>query len=82
MTKTKIKKSKAELKEYRLGSNPGISAPGTVRWAINGYKFPKDRKVVLAVVMAWPIPKAAAIKLLTEEVPYKVTEDEVVVFTA
>lgn len=70
-----------EAKTYRLASTPGISAPGIVRWAINGYKFKRDRKKLLDVVAAWPVPREALKKLLAEEVPYTV-EGEVVVFTA
>lgn len=72
-------------KTYRLGSAPLIYTPGVIRWAINGYNFPKDRPRLLdAVVNGFPGPKApdriTFHRLLKGDIPYKV-EGEAVVFT-
>lgn len=70
------------VKTYRLGSAEFVSAPGMVKWAINGAKFEKDRaNMVNVIVMTWGVPREAATALLLEQVPYSV-EDETVVFTA
>lgn len=67
---------------YRLTSSPMISAPGVVRWAINGYAFKRDRKVMIQVIVdGWHVPEAAAKALLSKRVPYTV-EGDAVVFTA
>ncbi|UGY15184.1 hypothetical protein HAP48_0042780 [Bradyrhizobium septentrionale] len=71
-----------KIKTFRLGSSPMVSAPGMVRWAIAGAKFPRDRKTVANVIaQTWSVPMAAAIKLVTQTVPFTV-EGETVVFTA
>lgn len=38
-----------EPREVRLQSAPMINTPGVLRWAINGYKFKRDRKKLLRV---------------------------------
>lgn len=69
-------------KTYRLGSCPSVYAPGVIRWAINGYAFKRDQKIMLKFVMTgWNIPEAAATALLSKAVPYTV-DDDVVVFMA
>lgn len=70
-----------ESKTYRLASTEMVSAPGLLRWAINGYKFKRDRKQMLDVMASWPVPREALRKLLAEEVSYTV-EGDVVIFTA
>lgn len=70
----------SDKKQYRLGSAEMISAPGMVRWAINGAKFAKDRAAMVNVIATtWGVPKDAATALLLQQVPYTV-EDEAVVF--
>lgn len=69
-------------REYRLGSAPMLSAPGLVRWTINGYAFKRDRKAMLKVITeCWDIPEGAAKALLSKSVSYTVDGDTVV-FTA
>lgn len=69
---------------YRLGSSGLANSHGLVRWAINGYHFPKDRKQMVRVIAeSWHIPAEAATALLSEAVPFTVegTDDmPVVVF--
>ena len=69
-------------KQYRLGSAEMVSAPGMIRWAINGAKFERDRPAMIDMVVAtWNVPLEAAMALVMEEVPFTV-ENEAVVFTA
>jgi hypothetical protein len=75
-----------DKKTYRLGSSGLANSHGLVRWAINGYHFPKDQKQMITVIAdSWHIPREAAKALLSEAVPFTVegTDDmPVVVFTA
>jgi len=69
------------MKQYRLGSAEMISAPGLIKWAINGAHFEKDRaNLVNVVVKTWGVPEDAATALLLQQVPYTI-EDEAVVFS-
>jgi len=73
---------KAKAVTYRLGSNALVFAPGVVRWAVHGARFPTDRPGMVRVIAdGWGVPKAAARKLVTGKVPYTV-EAGAVVFTA
>lgn len=65
---------------YRLGSNELVHAPGVIAWAINGYAFKRDRKVLRRVVVdEWPgVPDAAAHQLLSGSVSYALDGDTVV----
>ena len=69
---------------YRLGSSGMVNSHGLVRWAINGYHFPKDRKTLVKVIAeSWHIPAEAATALLSKTVPFTVEgtdEMPVVVF--
>jgi hypothetical protein len=68
--------------EYRLGSSSLVSAPGIVRWAINGAKFEKDMPAMANIISAgWGVPKFTAVKLVMGLVPYTI-DGETVVFTA
>jgi len=68
------------MAQVRLHSAPMIHTPGIVRWAVNGYKFPKDRPAMLEVICGgYGITKECATALLSEEVSYEV-EGDVVVF--
>lgn len=67
---------------YRLGSSPLIYAPGVVAWAINGFKFKRDRKRMIEVIATgWNIPDEAAQALLSGKAKHTV-ESEAVVFEA
>jgi len=70
-----------ELVQVRLTSKSGVHTPGMVAWAINGFKFPKDRKAMLRVfVDGFNLTKQAATDLLSEKIPHMV-EGDAVVFT-
>ena len=74
------------MPEYRLGSAPMVNTPGLLTWAINGYKFKRDRKKLLNVfTSAWSNAdnpknpsKETFDKLLKQEIPYTVVDDAVV----
>ncbi len=67
---------------YRLNSNGLIFAPGMVAWAMNGYRFKRDRSNMVKVIAdGWNIPKEAVEALLSGQVPHTI-EKETVVFTA
>lgn len=73
----------AKPKTYRLTSTPMFHTPGVLAWAINGYKFKKDRKQLLNVfVTGYPGPSAQVYdRLLKGEIKYTV-EGDAVIFTA
>ena len=81
---TSVSNNKAASPEavtYRLGSTDMVSAPGMVRWAINGSYFEKDRaQLVNVIAKTWGVPEDAAKALVMRQVPYTI-EDEAVVFT-
>lgn len=35
---------------FALGSSPAVSAPGILKWAMNGYHFKRDRKNLVNVM--------------------------------
>jgi hypothetical protein len=75
-----------EQREVRLQSAPMISTPGVLAWAINGYKFKRDRKKLLRVfVDGYGGPNAPPAdvydKLLKGEIPYTVDAENSVVFS-
>jgi hypothetical protein len=58
-----------------------VYAPGVVRWAANGYKWPKDRaNMVRVIAEGWGIPSEAVDALLSGAAPHTV-EDDAVVFS-
>lgn len=70
-----------QAKTYRLGSSEMVYAPGMIAWAINGYAFEHDRKVLLSLVSdTWGLPEVTAHRLLSREITYSI-EDEAVVLT-
>lgn len=68
--------------QHRLGSNSMCHAPGIVAWAINGYKFKKDRETILNVILAWDVPEQVAKDLLSEKISYTVEDETVVIEVA
>jgi hypothetical protein len=74
---------------YRLASSSMICTPGLLLWAINGYKFKRDRKSLLLTFVSGyqgqgaPTPDVFD-RLLKGEIPYSVEESDhggTVVFT-
>jgi len=68
---------------YRLGSSQLVYAPGLIKWAMNGYRFERDRERMIDVVRTayTGLPKPAVAALLSGTVPHAV-EADAVVFTA
>jgi hypothetical protein len=64
-----------EQREVRLLSGPMISTPGILAWAINGYKFKKDRKNLLRVFVqgygGGNVPSDVYDKLLKGEIEWR-----------
>lgn len=68
-----------KAKTYRLGSSEMVYAPGMIAWAINGYAFEHDRKVLLSLVSeTWGLPEETAHRLLSREITYTVEGEAVV----
>lgn len=65
---------------YRLLSHPNVSAPGIIRWAVAHYKNEDNQASIRDVILAgWSIPLGVAHALLSEQVPYTIDGDAVVV---
>ena len=72
-----------EPKQWALQSTSMVNAPGMLRWAINGYKFKRDRKVMLDVMKSWEGPSDEVYhRLLNGEIEWTVDENNSVIFTA
>jgi hypothetical protein len=57
-----------------------VSAPGMVKWAINGAHFGKDRAAMVNVIAkTWGLPRDVATALVLQQVPY-IIDNETVVF--
>lgn len=77
-------------KTYALGSVGMLNTPGLLAWAMNGYKFKRDRPALLNVFTSgWPHDsdnpnnptEEAFDQLLKGEIPFTV-ENNAVVFSA
>ena len=66
-----------------LESTPMLNTVGLLRWAMNGYKFKKDRKRLRRVfVTGFPHPRLTddvVDKLLSGELPHKIEGENVVI---
>lgn len=66
-----------------LESTPMLNTPGLLRWAINGYRFKRDRKVLRAVFTEGfqhpHLTDTVVDRLLKGELPYKVENESVVI---
>ena len=63
-----------------LTSTEMVYAPGILRWAMNGYKFKRDRKVMIRVMQAWPgLTDAEWAGVLSGEIPHAVEGDKVMI---
>lgn len=72
--------TKTEQKTFRLGSNQMVSAPGILKWAMNGYKFKRDRKKMVNVMKSWPgLTDEQWGKVLAGEIPHTIEGDVVVI---
>jgi hypothetical protein len=71
-----------EAVEFRLQSTSMFHTPGMLLWAINGYKFAKDRPYLLKMwVEGYPGPAQAAYDaLLRGQLPWSVDDENAVIF--
>ena len=68
---------------YTLGSSSFVHAPGLIAWAINGAAFKQDRKAMINVVVQnMGHPRPAATALLLKKVPFTITAEDAVQFSA
>jgi hypothetical protein len=72
-----------EPTEFRLQSTSMFHTPGMLIWAINGYKFKKDRPALLKMwVEGYPGPAKEAYEALLEgKLPWAVDDAAAVIFT-
>lgn len=79
MTKTPTKENPMKsAKTIRLTSSEFVSAPGMLAWAINGYRFPRDRQNILNVMKSWDgLTDAEWHDILTEKTPHKIVDNSV-----
>lgn len=71
-----------EMVEVRLQSDSMVNAAGILRWAMNGYKFKRDRKKMANVIaQTWNLKDEIAHGLLSGKIAHK-TEGEDVIFQA
>ena len=69
--------------EVRLTSTAMVHTPGILAWAVNGYKFPRDRKRMVNVIsQTYKLKPAIAKGLLSGSLPYEVIDDAVVFHAA
>ncbi len=68
---------------YRIQSTTLFNVPGLLRWAINGYKFKRDRKSLLAVFVegfgspnGMTLPPSIWDRLLREEITFQVEDSQ------
>lgn len=77
---TKIERHGSKPK-YILGSSQLFHAPGIWRWAVNGYKFPRDRAALRKVIVeGWRIPPEVAHDALMGKIPVVVTDSTVEIY--
>jgi hypothetical protein len=66
-----------ENKTFNLLSTSWINTPGVLRWAINGYKFKKDRRKLANVfIEGFGLDPELVHDLLSEKIPWKEVEGE------
>jgi len=68
------------MNTYRLLSSELVHTLGIVKWAINAYRFPRDRKVIRKVMASYyGLPTHIIDGLLSGEIPYTIEGDAVVI---
>ena len=64
----------------RLLSGPMISAPGILRWAMNGYRFKQDRNAMIKVMQCWNgLTRKEWHGVLSGAVPHAIEGDTVII---
>lgn len=68
----------ATTRKVTLESGPMVNTPGLLRWAMNGYHFPRDRKVLRRVfVDGFGLPDNIVHRLLLGTLAHTVEGDTV-----
>lgn len=66
---------------WSLASASFVSAPGILKWAMNGWRFKKDRPKILNVMRSWEGPTDDEwANLLSGKTTYEVDASENVIF--
>jgi len=69
----------AKKTEVRLMSAPMINTAGILKWAINGYQHPNDRKAMVRVLAeGYNLTNKVAEGLLSGAIPHRIEGEEVV----
>lgn len=73
-----VKLEDAKLVKVELPSVPMVNTPGLLAWAINGYKFKKDRKAMVRVfVDGYGLTVKCVNDLLSGKIPHTVEGNSV-----
>ena len=71
---------KQKRRTVALTSTEMVSAPGMLRWAINGYRFKQDRNTLIKVMQAWPgLTRQEWHGILSGTIPHTIEGDRVVI---
>lgn len=70
-----------QKKKFTLQSAEMVSAPGILKWAINGYHFERDRQAIIEVMRSWDVDVDILHHLLSGEIEWH-EENGNVVFEA
>jgi len=63
-----------------LTSTKMVSAPGMLRWAMNGYRFQRDRHTLIKVMQAWPgLTRQEWHGILSGTIPHRIEGDKVII---
>lgn len=66
------------MRQVALQSSPAVNTPGLLRWAMNGYRFKRDRKNLRRVfVTGYGLPDPVVHRLLSGELPHQIVGEEV-----
>ena len=69
---------KTNIRQVCLQSAKMLNTPGLLRWAINGYKFPRDRRNLRRVfVEGFGLPDKIVHRLLLGTIPHNIVGEEV-----
>jgi ribosome maturation factor RimP len=71
---------KKKPRTVALTSNDMISAPGMLRWAMNGYRFQRDRNRMIKVMQAWPgLTRKEWQGVLSGTIPHTIEGEKVII---
>jgi hypothetical protein len=71
---------KKKPRTVALTSTEMVSAPGMLRWAMNGYRLKSQRKVMIKVMQAWPgLTRKEWHGVLSGTIPHTIEGDRVII---